>query len=108
MRMSVIFGIAAPSAGNPASGRPPACRCDRPLRSGRHVRSRAGEVGMGFQPFHTTERPVWSHSRPGMLTEVLLVLDGRLDSQADLRRLLGTGGQDIADSALFYWLSLAG
>jgi asparagine synthase (glutamine-hydrolysing) len=59
-----------------------------------------GEVGMGFQPFHTTERSRLE-SQPALDAHGnLLVLDGRLDNQEGLRHALHPGSQDIADSAL--------
>jgi asparagine synthase (glutamine-hydrolysing) len=99
--MSVIFGIrrALGQATRHQDVLLLAAATDRYAPDGTFVRSQ-GEIGMGFQPFHTTERsrlesqPAWdAHGS-------LLVLDGRLDSQEDLRRSLGNGGQDIADSAL--------
>jgi asparagine synthase (glutamine-hydrolysing) len=60
----------------------------------------AGNIGMGFQPYHTTER---SHLEAQPATDGrghLLVFDGRLDNHEDLRRELDMRQLDISDSQL--------
>lgn len=99
--MSIIFGIRKPDGEmvDDAELFRLARRTERYACDGTFVIS-AGHVGMGFQPFHTTER---SHLEDQPLVDEhgsLLVFDGRLDNHEELRYKLGIREPRVADSQI--------
>jgi len=60
----------------------------------------SGQIGMGFQPYHTHIR---SHLESEPATDThgnVLALDGRLDNHDGLKRALGITEQDVPDSMI--------
>jgi asparagine synthase (glutamine-hydrolysing) len=99
--MSIIFGIRKPDGEivDDTELLRLAHRTERYAPDGTFVTS-AGRVGMGFQPFHTTER---SRLEDQPLVDEhgsLLVFDGRLDNHEELRYKLGIREPRVADSQL--------
>lgn len=62
-----------------------------------HAQSR---IGMGFQPFHTTERSRMENQPLLDVQGNMLVLDGRVDNYADLCRELNVCAFNTADSQI--------
>jgi asparagine synthase (glutamine-hydrolysing) len=99
--MSIIFGIRR-SAGEEADEGELltlASATHRYAHDGTFVRS-VGNVGMGFQPYHAHQRSRLESQPAVDRLGNCLVLDGRLDNHADLRRELAIHDPDIADSNL--------
>jgi asparagine synthase (glutamine-hydrolysing) len=99
--MSVIFGLRRP-CGQLAQGeemRNLAETTKRYAPDGTFT-DVGGRVGMGFQPFHTTERSRLETQPLIDFQNNMLVLDGRLDNYRELREALNIDNSDIADSGL--------
>jgi asparagine synthase (glutamine-hydrolysing) len=99
--MSVIFGIRKP-VGDVVSEMELlrlAHRTERYAPDAAFVLS-AGAIGMGFQPFHTTQRSLLEAQPVADGNGNLLVLDGRLDNHEELRKELEIHSPQIADGQL--------
>lgn len=99
--MSVIFGVCRPQGETVEKEEllNLAASTERYAPDGTFVRAQS-QIGMAFQPFHTTER---SRMESQPLVDVrgnMLVLDGRLDNYHDLGRELNVRVFDMPDSQL--------
>lgn len=98
--MSVIFGIRK-SRGSDIKQEellPLAAATERFAQDGFFIQA-SGCVGMGFQPYHTTERSHLEMQPTADTRGDMLTFDGRLDNHADLQLQLGAGAA-LSDSAL--------
>lgn len=99
--MSIIFGICRPRGETVEKEEllHLAASTERYAHDGTFVHAQS-HIGMGFQPFHTTDR---SRMESQPLVDArgnMLVLDGRLDNYHDLCRELNVRTCDTADSQL--------
>jgi asparagine synthase (glutamine-hydrolysing) len=99
--MSVIFGILKPAREQVTREELSilASATERYALDGTYVRA-SGNLGMGFQPYHT-------HLRSNLESQPVsdefgnhLVFDGRIDNHAELRNELGISNKDASDSVL--------
>jgi asparagine synthase (glutamine-hydrolysing) len=97
--VSIVFGIRKPS-GAFVTQQELACRAfatDRYALDGVSVNAQ-GQIGMGYQPYHTHERSNLE-SQPAIDGQGnMLVLDGRIDNHLELCDLLHIRDQDMPDS----------
>jgi asparagine synthase (glutamine-hydrolysing) len=60
----------------------------------------AGQIGMGFQAFHTHARSRLEHQPPADALGNMVVLDGRIDNHEDLAASEGLRRENVSDSEL--------
>ena len=99
--MSVIFGICAPRAAIVDEQKLRRCG-EATARYGMdgtsmHVH---GQIGMGFQAFHTNDRSKLERRLAVDAVGNILAMDGRLDNHRGLREILGDNDPAVPDSAL--------
>lgn len=72
---------------------------DRYALDGTFVRAQ-GDLGMGFQPYHTQERSNLESQPAVDALGNMVTLDGRIDNHKELRQLLAMDEPDTADSVI--------
>jgi asparagine synthase (glutamine-hydrolysing) len=97
--MSIIFGILKSGGINKRVLAELGAATDRFACDGTFIHSH-GDVGMGFQPYHTHERSGLEAQPAVDRHGNMLVFDGRLDNFDQLRRELGVWAPSPSDSAI--------
>lgn len=59
-----------------------------------------GQIGMGFQPYHTHRRSYLNELSLKDRHDNLLTFDGRLDNHSDLRKILGIEDSNASDASI--------
>jgi asparagine synthase (glutamine-hydrolysing) len=99
--MSIIFGTCKPRGEQTAQQEMQrlATPTNRYAADGTFIAVR-GQIGMGFQPYHTHARSQVENQPVVDASGNMLVFDGRLDNWEDLRRTLDIRDHDIPDSTI--------